>query len=117
MEIEHYFLDELWNFGSQQVNISDECRKVLIKKADGTPVTEEVETIEETKEEIENEELSQENTQQHSPNNIEAEGAEGEEDKNENTESSQPENVDEESKESTITPEEMDDLIRRNFLM
>lgn len=102
VEIEHYFLDELWNLGSQQIDISDECQKVRIKNADGTRV----EVQEDVKEESEEEEK------------VELQNYE--EDKVENTKVEEQDNQEEEkeeTKESLLSPEEMDELIKRNFFM
>ena len=54
VEIVHWFLDELWNAGSQQLNISPECKKILIKYADGTKPS----VVENLKEEIDSDKLT-----------------------------------------------------------
>jgi len=60
VQIEHFFLDELWNYGSQQINISDEIKKILIKNANGSaPVKIEEEkevNSEETKDQVQDKE-------------------------------------------------------------
>jgi hypothetical protein len=36
VQIEHFFLDELWNYGNQKLVISEDWRKVMIKRANGS---------------------------------------------------------------------------------
>jgi hypothetical protein len=36
VQIEHFFLDELWHYGNQKLVISEDWRKVIIKRANGS---------------------------------------------------------------------------------
>ena len=109
VQIEHFFLDELWNYGSQQINISDQIKKVLIKNADGSAP---LKIEEEEEKEVNSEEIKDQ-----------IQGKEGEGEKNieniENNKEINKENLKEEEKEinKEMSPAEMDNLIFRNFLM
>ena len=111
VHIEHYLLDELWNVGNQKINISEECKQVMIRRADGTVPTQ---TQEEVKEEVKQEEPTTENTvassnadQAATEENIQPAAEENKGEAEEDKEEEGP----------TLSPAEMDDLIKRNFIM
>lgn len=110
VEIVHYFLDELWNIGNQQINISEECPKILIKHADGSVPT--VETrLEETKvasEDQEPKKINGDKTHEEEKKSISKEEQYSDADELEE---------DNDFKEPKISPDKMDDLIKRNFAM
>lgn len=107
VKIEHFFLDELWNYGSQQINISDSIKRVLIKNADGSAPT----ATEETKEEVTKKGEGEDEVATESA----AKDGEGEEVKEAAIEEEKiGEQKVEESNE--LTPDQMDNLIIRNFM-
>jgi hypothetical protein len=109
VEIDHYFLDELWNIGSQQMNISDECSKVIIKNADGTVPTKEIKSQENDIETGQNGELKPTEDKEHKD---EEKKLKKKDEKNNSTDDIEEEK---EPQESGISRDEMDSLIKRNF--
>lgn len=110
VEIIHYFLDELWNIGNQQINISDECPKILIKRADGSVPT--VKTC-----------LPQNNAVTKNEASTKTNGDKTHEEEKKfiakEEQNSDAGDLEEEKdfREPKISPEKMDDLIKRNFAM
>ena len=109
IEVVHFFLDELWNFGSQKLNISEECTKTLIKNADGsTPVAEE-----------KKEKAIAPNTEAEK-NTLQESQVDQEETKTEQVDT-QATVVDEEEKveedTNSMSPADMDELIKKSFIM
>jgi hypothetical protein len=123
VQIEHFFLDELWNYGNQKLIISEDWTKIMIKRANGSqPDLEDIKREEDpTKEDEANgaqDESPEKEENQEEVVDKKEQNLEEEEEKQLPVEpQANEESLSEDQSKSTLTPEEMDGLIKRNFLM